>query len=160
MHLAEIERCAFFAVNKNTDEIYMERIKYDAAEALKLMAKAERVVHAATPPSRLSDEPSFFKCRFCPYKPVCHGCKIPEVSCRTCAHATPERGGDGAWSCAKGHEMWGPCTAHLFIPHIMPPDLEVSDTGEDWVEYLDKDTGEVVRNEENSFELHKGRMQA
>jgi hypothetical protein len=123
-----------------------------------LMAKAERVVFASTPPSRLSDDPSFFKCRFCPYKPVCHGCKIPEANCRTCAHATPERGGDGAWSCAKSRDMKPGCTAHLFIPHIMPPDLEVSDTGDDWVEYLDKDTGEVMRNECNSADLHKGRM--
>ena len=52
------------------------------------------------------------------------------------------------------------CGAHLFIPHIMPPDLEVSDTGEDWVEYTDKDTGEVVRNESNSAALYAGRMQA
>lgn len=160
MHLAEIDRCVFLAVNKNTDELYMERIKYDAAEGMMLMAKAERIVFAATPPARLSEDPSFFKCRFCPYKPVCHGCKIPEVSCRTCAHATPERGGNGLWSCAKERDMKPGCNAHLFIPHIMPPDLEISDTGEDWVEYLDKDTGEVVRNEANSAALYAGRMQA
>lgn len=156
MHLAEIDRCVFMAVNKATDEIYMERIKYDAAEALTLMAKAERVVFAATPPSRLSDDPSFFKCRFCPYRAVCHGCKIPEVNCRTCAHSTPER--NGTWSCAKGRDMVPDCKAHLFIPHIMPPDFEVNDTGEGWVEYIDKDTGEVVRNEANSRALYRGRM--
>lgn len=156
MHLSGIHDCLFLMKNKNTDEIYGERIKYDAAEALMLMAKAERVVFAATPPSRLSDDPSFFKCRFCPYRAVCHGCKIPEVNCRTCAHSTPER--NGTWSCAKGRDMVPDCNAHLFIPHIMPPDLEVNDTGEGWVEYIDKDTGEVVRNEANSRALHQGRM--
>jgi hypothetical protein len=158
MHHAQIDRCVFLAVNKNTDELYMERIKYDAAEALMLAVKAERIVFAFTPPSRLSEDPSFFKCRFCSYKPICHGCKIPEVNCRTCAHATPERGGDGAWSCAKGLDMKPNCSAHLFIPQMMPPDLEVHDTGADWVEYLDKDTGEIVRNQNNSSALYKGRM--
>jgi hypothetical protein len=33
MHLAGLERCFFFAVNKNTDEIYGERIRLDKAEA-------------------------------------------------------------------------------------------------------------------------------
>jgi hypothetical protein len=33
MHLAGLDRCFFFAVNKNTDEIYGERIRLDKAEA-------------------------------------------------------------------------------------------------------------------------------
>lgn len=155
MHLAQLERCLFLAVCKDTDEIYMERIKYDAAEAMMLMAKAERVIFAETPPAKISNDPSFFKCRFCAYKPVCHGCKIPEVNCRTCAHSTPER--DGTWSCAKGGDM-KPCAKHLFIPQIMPPDLEVHDAGSDWVDYLDKDTGEIIRNEGNSVALFEGRQ--
>jgi hypothetical protein len=31
--LAGLDRCFFFAVNKNTDEIYGERIRLDKAEA-------------------------------------------------------------------------------------------------------------------------------
>lgn len=155
MHLAQLERCAFIAVNKNTDEIYMERIRYDAAEGMMLVAKAERIIFAATPPARLSDDPSFFGCKFCDYAPVCHGGKIPESNCRTCAHSTPERGENGVWSCAKGLGMVAGCKAHLFIPHIMPPTLEVYDTGDDWVDYMDKESGEVIRNSGNSLELHE-----
>jgi hypothetical protein len=156
MHLSGLERCYFFAVCKETDAIYGERIKADPAAAMKLLAKADRVIFTATPPARLTDDPSDWRCKFCAYFGVCQGCKIPEVHCRTCAHVTPERG--GTWSCAKGHETDKACHEHLFIPQAMPRDLEVQDAGDDWVEYLDKDTGEVIRNHGNSRALFEGRM--
>jgi hypothetical protein len=53
MHLAGLERCFFFAVNKNTDEIYGERIKLDKAEAKLLISKAENVVFSALPPDKV-----------------------------------------------------------------------------------------------------------
>jgi hypothetical protein len=156
MHLAGLDRAYFFAVEKDTDAIYAERVRLDQAEAMKLVAKAGQIIFAETPPSRISDDPSFFGCKFCPYFAVCHGCKIPEVHCRTCAHVTPQA--DGTWNCARGKEAGKACQDHLFIPQMMPPDLEVHDAGETWVEYMDKDTGEIVRNEDNSLELHEGRM--
>ena len=156
MHLSGIDRCYFFAVCKETDAIYGERIRLDPADGMHLAAKAERIVFADNPPARMSNEPSDFRCRFCSYFAVCHGCKIPEAHCRTCAHATPER--DGTWSCAKGQAFGTVCEQHLFIPEIMPPDLSVVDAGPDFVDYEDRDTGEVFRNQANSHELHMGRM--
>jgi hypothetical protein len=43
---------------------------------------------------------------------------------------------------------------------MMPPDLEVHDAGKTWVEYVDNQTGEIIRNEDNSLELHEGRLKA
>lgn len=156
MQLSNLDRCFFFAVCKETDEIYGERIKHDAAEGAKLLAKAERIVFAATPPSKISDDPSDWRCKFCPYLAVCHGPKFPEVHCRTCAHVTPER--DGTWSCRVHGKADGPCDAHLFIPQMLSPDYEVRDAAEDWVEYMDLETGEVIRNKGNSVEMFKMRM--
>ena len=156
MHLAGMERCYFLAVNKNTDEIYGERIKLDKAEAKMLVKKAEDIVYSALPPAKLHEDPSNWQCKFCPYWAVCHGCKIPEVSCRTCSHVTPEK--DGTWSCAKGKPAVT-CDEHLYIPQIMPKDFEVVDAGDDFVEYEDQDTGEVIRNKGNSREIFAGRMQ-
>ena len=156
MHLVGLERCYFFAVCKETDAIYGERIKYDAAYAMQLVAKAENIVFAEEPPAKLTEEASDWRCKFCSYWAVCHGCKIPEVSCRTCAHVTPEQ--DGTWSCARGHKVDGPCKDHLYIPKIMPKDLTVHDAGPDFVEYMDEDTGEVLRNQGNSQEIFDGRM--
>ena len=155
MHLAELDRCYFFCVNKNTDEIYGERIKLDKTEAKGLVDKANKIVFADTPPDRLSEDPSFWQCKWCSYWAVCHGCKIPEVSCRTCSHVTPEQ--DGSWSCAKGKPV-ETCSEHLFIPQIMPKDLVVQDASDTFVEYEDQDSGEVIRNENNSQEIFDGRM--
>jgi hypothetical protein len=150
MHLSGLQRCAFIAVNKNTDELYMERIKYDPAMGIQLVAKANEVIFSDKPPAKLKNDPSFYLCRFCDYKHVCHEGKPPQVNCRTCAHASPERGGDGVWSCAKGLPMVEDCKAHLFNPYAMP--WEVHDATPDWVEYV-TDQGEVVRNEGNSEEI-------
>jgi hypothetical protein len=46
----------------------------------------------------------------------------------------------------------------LYIPQIMPKDFEVVDAGDDFVEYEDQDTGEVIRNKGNSREIFAGRM--
>ena len=76
--------------------------------------------------------------------------KPPEVNCRTCAHASPERDGVGKWSCAKGKTFGTVCDGHLFNPYAMP--LEVHDASPDWVEYV-TDKGEIIRNEKNSAEI-------
>jgi hypothetical protein len=157
MHLSKLERCYFFAVCKETDAIYGERIRYDPAEGIKLEAKANRIVFAPLPPSRITEDPSDWRCKFCPYFAVCQGNKIPEVHCRTCAHVTPER--DGSWSCSQGNKVGDVCQSHLFIPQMMPKDLEVKDAGADWVDYLDQLTGQTERNKNNSQAMFDGRMQ-
>jgi len=156
MLLSGLDRCFFFAVNKNTDEMYGERIKLNKREAEALIDRAERIVFAQQPPSRLTEDASDWRCKFCPYFAVCQGCKIPEVNCRTCCHSTPEQ--DGTWSCARGHKM-EPCEEHLYIPMMMPKDIEMTDAADDWVEYTDLDSGEIFRNNGNSHEIFKMRMQ-
>ena len=155
MLLAGLDRCYFFAVNKNTDEMYGERIKLNKKEAKGLIDKAEKIVFSTLPPDKISGDASDWRCKFCPYWAICHGCKIPEVSCRTCAQVTPEK--DGTWSCALGKPAVT-CDDHLYIPQIMPKDLEMTDAGDDWVEYEDLDTGETFRNNGNSREIFEGRM--
>ena len=157
MLLSGLTRCLFLVVCKETDEIYGERIKLEKAPAEQLIEKAGRIIEAVEPPARISDSPAHWECKFCTYWPICHGCKIPEVHCRTCVHATPVMDGDGAWSCAK--KRVGPCEDHLFIPPMMPPDLTVREAGDGWVAYDDADTGEVIRNQRNSEALYKGRME-
>lgn len=155
MHTMQLDRCYFLVENKNNSELWAERLEYDAAAATQLMARAERVIFSQNPPAKMHEDSSRFDCKFCDFWAVCHGCKIPEVSCRTCAHVTPER--EGGWSCRLGRDATAPCDKHLFIPKIMPKDLTVEDAGEDWVSYKEEDTGEVVRNEGNSQELHDSR---
>jgi hypothetical protein len=152
MHLAGLDRAYFFAVCKSSDEIYAERVRYDAAEGMKLIAKAGQIIFSDTPPSRLSDDPSFYMCKFCEFAPVCHQWAVPEVNCRTCAHVSPEQ--DGTWSCAAGGDLT-PCPAHIFNPHMLTG-WTITDAGDDWIEYTTPD-GEIIRNAGNSVDMWKER---
>lgn len=143
MHLQGFDRALYLAVNKNNDELYSERIKYDEAAANALFAKAERIVKSINPPAGISADPSFYLCRFCDHQETCHGEKTAAMSCRTCVSATPQLDGEARWSCdliasdvdykaqVKG------CERHLFLPELVP-------MGE-FVEY-DQETRAIVYN--------------
>lgn len=155
MHLSQLTRTLFLSVNKDTDEIYAERIRYDEAEALRLIAKAERIIYAAEPLPRLSEDAAFFKCKWCPMSAVCHTATLPPVSCRTCLHATPEPDGDGRWSCARWKadipldaQREG-CAEHRYIPALLARWGEAVDASEadNWVAYRAPD-GLEFRNGE------------
>lgn len=153
MRWSQLDRALYLAVNKDTDELYAERVHLDEAAADALEAKAERVVFAQEPPAGISTDPAFFKCKFCPAAKVCHTTQLPAVSCRTCLHATPEREGDGRWTCAK----WGSdipldaqrrgCGSHLYVPALLKRWGEATDASEadGWVEYTAAD-GFTFRN--------------
>lgn len=154
MKLSALERTLYLAVNKDTDELYSERIRFDEAHADRLLAKAERIVCAPEPLPRLSEDAAFWKCRGCTYKATCHGDKLPPVSCRTCLHATPEADGDGRWSCALAPGDSIPldfqakgCDRHLYIPALLARWGEVEDASQDegWVAYRAAD-GYEFRN--------------
>jgi hypothetical protein len=141
-----LERAFYLAVNKNTDELYGERIKADPGYADLLKMKAKRIVFADRPPARLSDDPEFWKCRFCDHRAVCHEAQPSEVHCRSCLHSTPV---DGGWHCARhdqqlnAQEQLRGCSDHLYIPDLLPGD--VVDAGDDHVDYRLED-GTTLRN--------------
>lgn len=130
MHLTGIDRALYCAVEKDTDTIHIERIKYDPVFAARLMAKGERIVTANRPLPKLHEDPnarSAFVCGWCPAFSVCHGGSWPRVNCRTCLHSTPVMEGDrGHWHCnrhdlrlSRGDQM-AACPNHLFIPDLVP----------------------------------------
>lgn len=137
MHAFGLTRALYLAACKNTDTLYAERVRYDADWTLRALARAERIINAAEPPSRISDNPEFFQCRFCRHRDVCHAGAMARVSCRTCLHSTPEMHGDAAWSCTRWakpigtDEQKASCPAHLFIPALVPGELlEVDEAAE------------------------------
>jgi len=123
-----MERALYLAVNKNTDELYSERIEFDPVEFAKLKARAERVITANEPPLKISKDPSWYVCKMCDFHEHCHGEAAPAVNCRTCAHSTPEMDGEGRWSCAllTGEDNSIPmsaqrtgCGGHRYIPILL-----------------------------------------
>ena len=136
MGLTGMERALYLAVNKNTDELYSERVDFDPVEFAKLKARAERVINANEPPLRCSNDPSWYVCKMCDFHAHCHGEEAPAVNCRTCAHSTPEMDGDATWSCAiQGHgaidvpiaiQRTG-CSQHRYIPILLERFAKQSD---------------------------------
>lgn len=139
MHKRSRDRGLYMAVNKNTDELYFERIEYDFAAAVRLERKAERIVFASRPPVGIAEKPGFFKCNFCDHGGKCFGAEMPEVNCRTCAHMTPADG--GKWICERFNttrtrdEQEAGCDDHLFLPSIVPGDQVDADLTEGRITY-------------------------
>lgn len=126
MGLMSLDRAMYLAENKNTSEVYAERVEFDAVEFERLMAKARSIIEATTPPAKLSDDPAWFGCKFCSFREHCHGQAMPEVNCRTCAHATPVTTGEsGHWRCELGKVTLDPlteregCNGHRIIPVLL-----------------------------------------
>lgn len=127
---SDIDRAFYLAVNKNTDDIYAERVEFDAVVFAKDKAKALRIIEAEEPLPRISQDPSSFSCKFCEFTSICHGAKLPEVNCRTCCHSTAVARGQGPddkseggfWHC-RVHNDNVPvsfqrrgCDKHIYIP--------------------------------------------
>ena len=144
-----MDRALYLAVDKDTDELYSERIEFDPTLFAKLEAKAERIIFSSTPPGRISEDPKFYLCNWCSHSHICHGMQVPPPSCRTCVHSTPEREGDGRWSCAihpEGAASSIPvefqrtgCGAHLPLPFLLTY-ADAIDAGTGWIEFQRRDT--------------------
>jgi hypothetical protein len=148
MELAGLERGFYLAVCKDTDELYSERVKPDKALALRLLAKAERIIDAPRPLPKISKDPGYYLCHWCDHHAVCHEGVLPPRHCRSCLHSTPVE--DGRWACARTEleltreVQQAGCMLHLYIPELVAG--EQTDAGKDWVEYVDRKTGEVWRD--------------
>jgi len=148
MGQAILDRALYLAVNKDTDELYSERIEFDKVAYEKIQAKFDAIIFAPTPPAKLSEDPKFYLCGWCNHNAVCHGHRVPQVSCRTCVHSTPERQGDGRWSCTKaGPDSSIPadfqrkgCGQHLPLPFLLTY-ADAMDAGEGWIEFKRRDNG-------------------
>ena len=126
MGLTGMDRAMYLAENKNTSDVYAERVEFDLVEFTALVERARRVITAGTPPGKLSEDPAWFECKWCSFHSQCHGEKVPEVNCRTCAHSTPRVDVDGGvWHCAledialdTATQRTG-CNGHRFIPILL-----------------------------------------
>lgn len=136
LRLTGMTRAMYVAVCKDTDEIYIERLQADREEGERLIARAERIIHARHPPARISGDPAWWQCRTCEHHELCHDASAAEITCRSCLHATPIENG---WHCARWDRRLSTadqrraCERHLYIPDLVPG--AVLDAGDDWVEY-------------------------
>lgn len=159
MKYCKLTRAFYMAVNKDTDELYGERVRYNAEEALKLEERALNIITASTPPARIGKDADDWRCRFCSAKSICWGSTPPEaavpvpaINCRQCIYAKPEMDTDtGRWSCTKHNRSLSnddqarTCKDHLFIPDLITF-ANTNDSGLSHIEYLNRDGKTVWQN--------------
>lgn len=133
MHGLNLTRALFLVENQDTREIEIERIEYDPVAAAQIETRAMRIAKSEHPPARVSDDPAWFQCRFCPAREVCHAGVAPLRTCRTCMAAEMSR--PGLLECGRTMEPLSPaeqatgCGAHLYLPDLV--DGEVVDADVD-----------------------------
>jgi hypothetical protein len=132
-----LTRCLYYAVCKDTDERYAERVEFDAGVALAHEARIARIVSSDRAPARLFEDPSSkaaFACGWCPAKSQCHERAFARQNCRTCLSASFE---DGArvrcthWQKELSYEeQQAGCAAHLYLPDLIPGEqIDASEEG-------------------------------
>jgi len=120
-----LKRALYYAVNKNTDEIYTEWIHYDEDVANKYLERGKRIALSDRMPPPCSTDSTWYQCRFCPAHSFCHETHLTkEVNCRTCALSTAN--GDSTWTCEK-YQATIPvdaqregCDGHVLHPELVP----------------------------------------
>lgn len=72
MGMSGVHKCYLLALNKNTSELHDELVLFDAPRYEWLVAKARRIGEAVIEPPRINGSASYFRCRMCFYKRICH----------------------------------------------------------------------------------------
>lgn len=139
MHGIGIDRALYYAVCKDDDRLYTERVRYDKEVAEKYIARGHRIVQSERMPEPCSADPTWYQCKFCPAHSFCHDAQpIKEANCRTCAHSTPiwSEGNGSQWHCARWsdiipteHQYKG-CRDHVIHPDLVP--WQMTETDDEW----------------------------
>lgn len=86
MGYADLERALYVVENKDTQELYAERVYFHQETFLKLKARAHRILTAQVPPPKTAE---ISACWFCPFKFNCENPVLPRKTCRNCRHHRP-----------------------------------------------------------------------
>lgn len=103
MHLRKRTWGLYLAVNKNTDDLHIEVVQYREEIAAAYLDRAKGVIFADQPPERITTNPSWWECKFCEFREICHKDAKPQVNCRTCVYSRPsdDPARQKEWVCAR-----------------------------------------------------------
>lgn len=85
--------------NKNDSDIIVRIEQLDWNYGLQLERKAQDIIDAKFPPPKISEQPSYFECKYCTFQQICHHGEPVEKNCRSCKYATPVE--NGCWRCER-----------------------------------------------------------
>jgi len=123
MWLMGLERCYHTVSSPGMRHTVSCRTEEDDEEAMRLLAKARRVIEAKRAPPKIGEE-THYVCRTCSLSSLCHSNEFALVSCRTCLHSTPIE--KGQWHCQRFGKLLTletqkeGCPSHKFIPDLVP----------------------------------------
>jgi hypothetical protein len=130
MGLSGMTRAFYLAKNKDTDELYSERIHFNKEEFDSLMQRAERIVCASTPPEKIATRSDWYECSYCDARKICWpdsdsvSLPVPSINCRQCCYSTPTMDGNAHWKCEKHNrglsidDQKKACENHLCLPGL------------------------------------------
>jgi CRISPR/Cas system-associated exonuclease Cas4 (RecB family) len=148
MGMMELDRAMYICVNKDTDDLHTEWVRFDKTAYADLLHRAKRTIKRSTPAAKISEDPAHWQCKMCDMYKLCHHQETAEANCRTCCHSTPVA--DGKWYCnefAKNlsvEDQRAGCNSHVFIPALVHG--TPIDGGDNFVEYFVEGTGETFKN--------------
>lgn len=93
-----LTRIAFAVINKDDQEIHVERLEFDENHYKTVMGRAIDVISSDIIPPNVINDRDNFTCRFCDFVPICYDAKPLAKNCRTCSKVDIED--DGKWSCS------------------------------------------------------------
>ena len=89
MYGLNIDRALYYAICKDSDRIYTERVRLDKELAKKYIDRGHKIALSDYMPEPISADPSWYVCKMCSCYEFCHETHITkEINCRTCAHST------------------------------------------------------------------------
>lgn len=126
-----LTRGLYYAVCKDDDRIYTERVRYDAQTATALVERGQRLALSdRLPEPMLGASATWWECKFCAGYGICWENKgTKEKNCRTCTHWEPHK--DSTWTCGAGHSAidYDGCEHHQTHADLVPVERLVRKRG-------------------------------
>lgn len=91
-----LKRGLFIVTNKDNEERDYNRIKYDESVHKECMSNGLNILMSEFPPKKIG-EVTWYECKMCACKGICHRGEPIKKTCRSCKHVNIEMEGD--WSC-------------------------------------------------------------
>lgn len=107
MYFMKLPKAIYIAVNKNNDDLYIEKIDYNEDSIRNIMGLTAQLLFTNEIPPQVHGHPQGYTCqRFggCPHVGTCFGTDKPLQTCRSCIHGSPfidEDVNKNSWHCKK-----------------------------------------------------------
>jgi hypothetical protein len=95
----QIKYGLYLIENKNDSDITIQIVELDWKYGQQLENKAKDVIEAKYPPQRISEQPSYYECKWCQFRDICHYNEPVDNNCRSCKNAVPVE--NAQWQCIK-----------------------------------------------------------